>query len=316
MNKYLKYQHPWIQLILFGTFTVVFFLVALAVIIPIVANAYGLGPKDLTSFDYSKPQTLAALKMLQSVFSLVLFFIPSLLFAYLSAPRPMHYIGFRKPVPEIFFLFAVLIILSAIPMVAWLGTLNRNFHLPKSLAGLEQSIRKTESENDNMVQHLLNMHSPKDLVSMLVIVGVIPAVVEELFFRGVLQRLFIQITRSPWFGIIITSVIFSAIHGQFLGFVPRAVLGMVLGGLFWYSGSLWPGILAHFINNALQVILVYYNPKLADSDPTFAAWVIAASTLAVAALLYRMRKASQTSYAEVYDTDDDFHIGPRDQYTA
>ena len=160
------------------------------------------------------------------------------------------------------------------------------------------------------------MKSINDLITMLVILAILPAIAEEVFFRGVLQRLFIQITRRPWIGIIITAMIFSALHGQFLGFIPRLVLGIVLGALYWYSGSIYPGMIAHFLNNAVQVILVYYSPQFLDKDPNFAAGLIAGSTIIVIGLTWWMKKISQTTYAEVYDTDDDFHIGPRDQYIA
>jgi membrane protease YdiL (CAAX protease family) len=205
--------------------------------------------------------------------------------------------------------------LAAFPMVAWLGELNQHMHLPRSWSSLENLIRKAESDSTTMLRHLLEMKSPMDLVAMLFTLAIIPAIVEEFFFRGVLQRLFIQIMKRPGAGIVITAIIFSAVHGQFLGFFPRVVLGIVLGALFWYSGSLWPGILAHFVNNALQIILVYYNPGFAEQDPNFSVGLITGSILIVAGLLWWMRRISQTSYAEMYDTDDDFPIGRRDQYS-
>jgi membrane protease YdiL (CAAX protease family) len=128
--------------------------------------------------------------------------------------------------------------------------------------------------------------------------------------------LFIQITTRPWLGILITATIFSALHGQFLGFVPRLILGIVLGALYWFSGSIYPGIIAHFLNNAVQVVLIYVSPQFLETEPNFAAGIIAGSTFIVCALTWWMIKVSQTSYTEVYDTEDDFHIGPRDEYIA
>ncbi len=125
---------------------------------------------------------------------------------------------------------------------------------------------------------------------------------------------FILLTKRPWLGIIFTAVLFSVLHG-FLGFFPRLALGIILGALYWYSGSIWPGLLVHFLNNALQVLLVYYNPQFAEKDPNFSVLLITASTFLVVALTWWMNKISHTRFAEVYDTDD-FHIGPRDQYIA
>lgn len=313
MKNYLKYQPAWVQLIMFISFTLIFSFIVGILVPPAILNAYGLSFTDLSQF--SKPNVIPAIKILQTILSIILFLVPPLLFAHISDVRPLYYIGFRKPIPTYFLIIAIAIMLAAFPMVAWLGDLNQHMHLPKSWKGMENWIRKAETDSNTMLRHLLEMNSPKDLVAMLITLAVIPAIVEEFFFRGVLQRLFIQILKRPWAGIILTGIIFSAIHGQFLGFLPRAALGIVLGALFWYSGSLWPGILAHFVNNALQIILVYYNPGAPDQEPNFTVGLVTASTLVVVGLIWWMGKISQTSYAEVYDTDDDFPIGRRDQYT-
>ncbi|MEJ7767813.1 MAG: CPBP family intramembrane glutamic endopeptidase [Chitinophagaceae bacterium] len=314
MKKYLKHQPAWVQLVLFISFTLITSVVAQAFVIPLILKAYGLNLQDLRN--YSEPSVVPALKALQAVLSIIIFLVPPLLFAHISDARPLHYIGFRKPVPIMFLAIATIVMVAAFPMVAWLGEINQHLHLPKSMKSLESSLRKAETDSNVMLKHLLKMNSVKDLLAMLVTLAVIPAIVEEFFFRGVLQRLLIQIMKRPWTGIILTAVIFSAIHGQFLGFFPRAVLGVVLGALFWNSGSLWPGILAHFLNNALQVIMVYINPGLADQEPDFTASIVTGSILVVLGSIWWMSRISQTSYAEVYDTDDDFPIGRRDEYSG
>ncbi|MEJ7737896.1 MAG: type II CAAX endopeptidase family protein [Chitinophagaceae bacterium] len=276
----------------------------------------GITPQDLQGKDLSKPAVLSSVRALLAVSTIGSFLVPSLVFAYLSDRSPLQYIGFKKPVPLFFLLIAVVVIIGAFPMVAWLGEINQNMHLPKSMQKTENLLREVEAKGNQFQHGLLIMKSRTDLIIMLVVLAVLPAVAEEIFFRGVLQRLFIQLTRRPWTGIITTAILFSAIHFQFLGFIPRLVLGIVLGALYWFSGSIWPGILAHFINNGLQIILVYHTPQLMNKEPDFTVGLIACSTILVVALTWWMQKLSQTSYAEVYDTDDDFHIGPRDQYIA
>jgi membrane protease YdiL (CAAX protease family) len=150
----------------------------------------------------------------------------------------------------------------------------------------EQMLRNVEAKQNDYLKKILVMDSPVDLVNMLVVLALLPAVAEELFFRGILQRIFIQMTRRPWIGIIITSIVFSALHGQFLGFIPRMVLGMVLGALYWYSGSLYPGMLAHFLNNAVQIVLVYLSPEFLEKDIRFGVEIIAGSTIVVVALTW------------------------------
>jgi membrane protease YdiL (CAAX protease family) len=237
-----------------------------------------------------------------------------MVFGYLSDKKPLHYLGFKKPVPATSVVIGFIIIMAAFPMVAWLSDVNHNMHLPDTMQSTEKLLREAETRSNNLIKSFLVMKSPLDLVLSILLLAALPAFAEELFFRGVLQRLFIQITRSPWTGIIFTGILFSALHGQFLGFIPRMVLGIVLGALYWYSGSLWPGILAHFLNNAVQIVMVYYNPDFVDKEPGFSVGLVAGSTIAVIALTWHLRKISQTSYAEVYDTDDDFDIGSRDQY--
>jgi membrane protease YdiL (CAAX protease family) len=316
MNTYLKYKPGWIQLLIFGSLTFGINLAVSFIAVMAVSKFYNISPAEFETMDLSNPTLVSAFKALQVIISIAWFLIPSLIFAYLSDPKPLPYIGFKKPVPASFFLIAVVIIISAFPMVAWLSEINQHLHLPKSMQSTEKLIRDTEAQNNNLIRSFLNMKTPGDLVVMLFILGVLPAIAEEVFFRGILQRLLILVTKRPWVGIIFTAILFSALHGQFLGFFPRLVLGIVLGALYWYSGSLWPGILAHFINNAVQVILVYYNPQFVEKDPNFSVILITASTFMVVGLMIWIRRISQTRFAEVYDTDDDFPIGPRDQFIA
>src|SRR5207344_1198984 len=93
----------------------------------------------------------------------------------------------------------------------------------------------------------------------LFIIAFLPALGEELFFRGMMQKLFSQLTKNNHLAIIITSIIFSAIHLQFYGFLPRMVLGIFLGYLLVWSGSLWLPILAHFVNNASAVLFTFLD---------------------------------------------------------
>ena len=315
MTTFLKYRPGWLQLLIFAGLVVGISMAASLVGILIIAKVYGISIVELSNPQLSDPHFVSALKAMQVLSSLALFLIPSLIFAFLSDQRPLRYIGFRKPVPITFFAIAVVIILASFPMVSWLSDLNQHMHLPQSMQSLEKIIRNTEEQNNNLIKSFLNMKTPGDLIVMLFIIAVLPAIGEELFFRGVIQRLFVQITKRPWTGIIITSIIFSAAHFQFLGFIPRVVLGIVLGALYWYSGSLWPGIIAHFINNALQVILIYMSPQLIEKEPNFSIKLTVVSTLAVIVLTWWMHRISQTTYADMYDTDD-FHIGRRDEYTV
>lgn len=316
MNTYQKYKPAWLQLLIFMSLTIGIFFALSFIAVFIIAKIYNLAPLQLTNPDLSEPAIVSATKLVQAVSTIVFFLIPSLVFAYLSDRKPLQYAGLRQPTPWIYYLIGVLVIFACFPMVSWLGDLNDQIHLPGSMQETEKMLRNVEAKQNDYLRKILVMRSPVDLLNMLVVLALLPALAEELFFRGILQRIFIQMTRSPWFGIIITAVIFSALHGQFLGFIPRLVLGIVLGALYWYSGSLYPGMVAHFLNNAVQIVLVYFSPEFLEKDIHFSAAIITGSTLLVVVLTWWMMRISQTSYTEIYDTDDDFHIGSRDQYTA
>jgi membrane protease YdiL (CAAX protease family) len=118
-------------------------------------------------------------------------------------------------------------------------------------------MKQMEEDAKLLTEALLKMDNIRDLLFNLFLIAIIPAIGEEMFFRGVIQKKLKNILRNPHIAILITSFIFSAIHMQFFGFLPRFFLGIILGYLFYYSGSLWMPIIAHFINNALAVLLMY-----------------------------------------------------------
>jgi len=95
------------------------------------------------------------------------------------------------------------------------------------------------------------------MILNLFIIAILPAVGEEFFFRGVLQKILIRLFKSVHVAIWVTAFIFSAIHFQFFGFVPRFILGLIFGYLFFWSGTLWLPVISHFINNAVPVIMSY-----------------------------------------------------------
>src|SRR6186997_281841 len=155
---------------------------------------------------------------------------------------------------------------------------------------------------------MLKRHTVQDLLLNLVLVAVFAGVGEELLFRGVLQRLFIKLFKNPWAGIIVTAFIFSAIHIQFYGFIPRFILGILLGLLYWYSGSIWPAIIAHFVYDAFAVIMVWFNPAMAEQDSIAVSFgnktLLAAISLAlIIGIVILMKKRSTNSYELAYARD-------------
>ena len=94
---------------------------------------------------------------------------------------------------------------------------------------------------------------------------------------------------------------------QFYGFLPRFVLGVLLGAVYWYSGSLWVAMLAHFIYDAVLIIAAYYNPEMLEQESTVQfsnmALVGSISLALVVLLLLWMKKRSTATFASVYADD-------------
>jgi membrane protease YdiL (CAAX protease family) len=132
-----------------------------------------------------------------------------------------------------------------------------------------------------------------DILLNLLVVAVIPGIVEEMCFRGVLQRILIQLTKKPWLGIFIAAFIFSFLHFEFQGFLPRLFLGILLGAAYWYSGSLWTSILAHCFFNGIQVLaLNWYPTAMNNANPSIPALAVLISGVIVVILLAVMRRQS------------------------
>ncbi|PWT73874.1 MAG: hypothetical protein C5B59_12285 [Bacteroidetes bacterium] len=315
MNTYLKNKPAWTQLLIFGgiTFVLAFFVTAIGTLILASINHMSLSDlRNITPEDYSKPQYAPLTKGLLIVQFFGFFFLPSMIFAYFADPKPLKFAGLRKPDRAGFVFLGTLIILCSYVMVAWLSELNQE--IVKNFLGksAQQWIEKSESDVNATLQNILTMKNPIDLIISIFLVGVLAAVGEELFFRGILQRIFIQICKSPWLGIILTAAIFSAVHGQFLGFLPRMILGIILGALYWYSGSLIPAIVGHFVFNSIQVCLVYFKvwdvnqPSGMNEKMLPVAGII--SIVAIVALMNYIRKRSLTTYDRVYGTGTDTNM--------
>ncbi|MEM9886111.1 MAG: type II CAAX endopeptidase family protein [Bacteroidota bacterium] len=155
--------------------------------------------------------------------------------------------SFQLSALGVFFLFATF------PIAQWLFEFNKSLPLPDWAVSLEQDLGELSNA-------LLVMESPSELIFNLITIAVVPALAEELLFRGVLQQKIRALSQRPHFSIWLAALIFSAVHGQFEGFLARLLLGAALGYLLYWTNNLWIPIIAHFFNNGIQVVLKYYHP--------------------------------------------------------
>jgi uncharacterized protein len=301
MQTYLRNKPAWQQLIIFVGLTVGILLIAFTVGMSIVARLNHLSVMQIASMgpqDYARPELVGVIRGLLIVQFFGIFFLPSLVFAYLADPHPLAYAGLREPRKQSFLLLATATMVLAYFTVEFLGMMNESIvhFLPRSM---QKWIESGESEANGTLENILSMKSPADLMKTIFLVGALPAIGEELFFRGILQRLFIQIFKSVWPGIIFTAFLFSAFHMQFMGFIPRMALGIILGALYWFSGSIFTSMLGHFIFNTINILLIYYKFANLDSKTSATTGYMLfglASIAGVVFLLNLIRKKSTTTY--------------------
>ncbi|MDQ3683535.1 MAG: CPBP family intramembrane metalloprotease, partial [Bacteroidota bacterium] len=234
MQTYLKTRPAWVQLLLFlgMSFGI---LIAISLIGSIILSKItGISLREMGSindWDTSDPNMLFMLRSMMLLQFLGLFLIPSLLFAYFSDPHPLRYLGLKKPSKTIYWVLGIAAMLIAIPLVEYTGILNKQF--PFS-TGTQKWMQGMEEGASKAIEFMLAKNSVTDLILNLIMIAVFAGVGEELFFRGVLQRLFIKVFKNPWAGIIAAAFFFSFFHFQFFGFIPRILLGLLLGALYWY----------------------------------------------------------------------------------
>lgn len=239
--------------------------------------------------DLSQLNTLAVLKWIQGCTAVGLFVVPPLLFAYIAE----HDLNWKK-ISRQEVMLAVALILLSVPLVQALALWNESLHLPAILQDLELWMRAAEADAMRITEAFLQMDTSADLVLNLLLIAFIPAVGEELLFRGVLQKLLYKWNGRLHLSIWLTAFLFSAMHFQFLGFIPRLLLGGLLGYLFAWSGSVYLPIIAHFTNNAAAVLLAYFTTQsmLSDQSSSFDSGVVLVSALGCFLLMYFLKQLS------------------------
>lgn len=200
-------------------------------------------------------RSVASLKWLQLIQTFALFILPALCAVWLWSPQPMAWLHLDRGFSWQTALWAIGIMLVAVPGINLLSHLNEQMTLPAFLAPLEAYMKAREADAKHVTELFLKADEIGTLLINIVLMALLPAVGEELTFRGVLQGLFSQKHRIT--AIWVTAAIFSFVHFQFYGFVPRMLMGALFGYVLLWTGSLWVPMLMHFTNNALAVLSYY-----------------------------------------------------------
>jgi len=205
----------------------------------------------------SSATAITAAKVLQITSQLGLFIVPAFVFAYLTSDSIFNYLNLNRRAEPQNVVFAVIITILAIPFINLLAQWNMDWHLPESWHAIEEWMREAQLANDKMITVLAKMDTNTDILVNILMMAILPALGEELIFRGILQPQLIKMVRNHHVGILLTAIFFSAFHMQFLGFFSRTILGVLFGYLYFYSKNIRYPVIAHFLNNFLALMLVF-----------------------------------------------------------
>jgi len=247
----------------------------------------------LTDSDLNNITTVKQMQLIQSV---ILFVASPLLLAYLWSNNPLEYLQLKTSGKSSDYLLVNFITIAAIPFINLLTELNRQISLPDALAPIENWMRTTELQLEEITLKMLNVNTLSDLIFNILLIAVIAGLGEELFFRAILQKIFSE-WRNAILAIWLAAFMFSAIHLQFYGFFPRMLLGALFGYLLFWSGNLWLPVLAHTINNGIAVVFYYLKfngVQIPDFDTIGTGdtlYLSAISFVVSAFCIYKIRKS-------------------------
>jgi membrane protease YdiL (CAAX protease family) len=245
-------------LLIISSFAVTFFLGMV-----LASPLFGVGMKDILSAlsDFENPVTLKLLKYFQVIQSFGLFIFPSLLAGYFFERSSKRYLCLDKPSKWQIYLLTLLLMLASLPLINWMVSVNDMMKLPEFLRGFEEWMKSTEKEATKLTEAFMQMPTVGSFLFNMLMIAILPAIGEEFMFRGLIQRLLKDWLGNIHLAIFISALLFSAMHMQFYGFFPRMVLGIMFGYMFYWTGSLWIPIFAHFIQNGLVVTVTYLGQQ-------------------------------------------------------
>ncbi|TYZ08851.1 CPBP family intramembrane metalloprotease [Hymenobacter lutimineralis] len=284
------------------------FLIAVVASIFFHISVFELGA--VTQNPGNNPHGWSVLMLSQGLLLFVGFAGAALALASIQGRSWASYFAPRRPVPAWWLLLAAAIIVLSLPAMSGLIAWNANAQFPAFMHEFEVWARDKETQAQDLTQYLTQFTSTGRLLVGLLVIAVVPAISEELVFRGVVQKQIIRLFGSYHAGVWLSAFLFSAIHMQFFGFVPRLVLGVVLGYLFAWSGNILVPMAAHFAQNAVQILLLYAQQRgtlsaTLDPDSTEALpwpWMLLSAVLTLGLLRLAYQKFGYTGAPVVSHT--------------
>jgi len=227
-------------------------------------------PDDIiaaSSYILDTPSQINYMKLLQFLTMFGTFLFPAVALNYLAKSKNFSFLYLNTKISSQQAVMIVVLVIISLPIINALMIWNSGLHLPEYMANLEQWMRDKEEQLTGITETFMLTSSIGGLIVNLLVIALLPAFGEEFIFRALLLKWFSKIMNIH-VAIVLSAIIFSAIHIQFLGFFPRLFMGLILGYTFYWTGSLWASILLHFLNNGMAVFTYFLVGRgLVQDDP-------------------------------------------------
>jgi membrane protease YdiL (CAAX protease family) len=249
------------------------------------------------------PKNMNVSRFLNTLASFLVFCLPALILSSIVTRNPFKYVGFRLKISVRQVLLVVMIAFVGLILSGALGELNQAIPLPaKWLAAAKEA----EAKYKESMMAMVTMKGLGDYILALLVMAAAPAIFEEILFRGALQQIFVGWTRNSFLGILLASILFSAIHFSYFGFLPRAALGLILGYVFYYSKNLWLNILIHFLYNGIIVTQLFVANKQGKQidkvmDESMPIWLGLVAAIGIIVLMRIFKQESELSLIQEKD---------------
>lgn len=253
----------------------------------------GLIILSLASLLFHDTQNINNIRIIQTLQTLLVFIIPPFIVGATSKESTLGFLSFNKIKVEKIIL-AMVSMITITPFINQCIIWNQNIILPESMHNAEIWMKSMENSANEMTELILGKATISNFIINMFIVALLAGFGEELFFRGTIQKILtVKFKKHPHLMIWITAIIFSAIHMQFYGFIPRMILGAWLGYLLFWTKSIWVPMAAHFTNNAMSVAAYYISKKAypdinienINAQAVSSSWILTASSIIITALI-------------------------------
>ncbi len=227
--------------------------------------------------DFTDPSVVNINRLSLLFQHLGLFIVPAFLFSRLMSHSTIKFLSIRRP-QAVLLAGGVSSMILALPVINALAWVNEQLSMPEALRALEAVLAEMEESAAQLTEAITRTTDPYILIFNILIMAVVPAIGEELIFRGIILPIFNKWTGRIHLSVWLSAALFSAMHMQFYGFLPRMILGALLGYLFVWSKNIWAPILAHFTNNCLALIFLFLIAR-GDIDESLDSFDLAGNDL-------------------------------------